>query len=354
MAITISNFGKTAEGKDVDIFKLSNANGVTVEIINYGCIIVSISVPDRDGNFKDIALGFDNIEDYLYRNPYFGSIIGRHANRIENAVFELNGVEYQVAKNDGKNHLHGGLVGFDKVLWDAEIINKEDREYLQLTYYSHDGEENYPGNLDVKVLYSLSDDNELAIEYFAVSDKNTVVNLSNHSYFNLLGHDAGSIKGHELKIYGDSITAINEECLPTGEILPVKGTPFDFTELSSIDPGLDSQHQQIINGGGYDHNWVLNGPEGQLKKAAELYEPTSGRFMEVYTTKPGIQFYSGNFLDGSYSGKDGAIYGKRSGLCLETQYFPNSLKHNHFPSPILKAGDKYHHTTIYKFSTCEG
>ena len=236
------------------------------------------------------------------------------------------------------------------MLWDGEIVEKEGRECLQLSYLSKDGEENYPGNLDVKVTYSLSEDNELIIQYHAVSDKDTVVNLSNHSYFNLLGHDAGDIKNHELKIYADKFTAIDNNCLTTGEIVDVKGTPFDFTELTPIGPGLDSKDPQIINGGGYDHNWVLNSQDGKLAKAAELYEATSGRFMEVYTTKPGIQFYSGNFLGGLENCKDGATYDKRSGLCLETQFFPNALKHKHFPSPILRAGDEYNHTTIYKFS----
>ena len=350
MTITKRNFGKMEDGREVHIFKLSNSNGVGVEITNFGGIIVSISVPDRNGEVKDIALGFDELHDYLHRNMYFGALIGRYANRIEDGVFELNGVEYHLAKNDGENHLHGGLVGYDKVLWDAEIINEEDKECLQLTYISKDGEENYPGNLNVKVIYSLSEENELGIDYYAVSDQDTIVNLSNHSYFNLLGHDAGDIRGHELKLYADQFTAIDENCLTTGEIVNVKGTPFDFTERSPIGPGLNSQDEQIINGGGYDHNWVLNASGGQLEKAAELYEPTSGRFMEVYTTKPGIQFYSGNFLDGLEGCKDGAVYEKRSGLCLETQYFPNSLKHKHFPSPILKSGEEYHHITIYKFS----
>lgn len=350
MSITRRSFGKMKDGREVHIYKFVNEKGIEVEIINYGAIIVSISVPDKNGEFKDVALGFDDLDSYLNRNPFFGSIVGRHANRIEDGVIELNGIKYQLAKNDGSNHLHGGLVGFDKVLWDGEIIKKDGRDVLQLSYLSKDGEENYPGNLDVKVFYSLSEDNELIIEYHAVSDKDTVVNLSNHSYFNLLGHDAGDISTHELKIYADKFTAIDENCLPTGEILDVKGTPFDFTELTPIGPGFDSNHPQIINGGGYDHNWVLNSQDGKLAKAAELYEPNSGRFMEVFTTKPGIQFYSGNFLDGLKDCKDGASYGKKSGLCLETQFFPNALKHKHFPSPILRAGDIYNHTTIYKFS----
>jgi aldose 1-epimerase len=353
MIITKRNFGKMGDGREVYLFNLSNSDGVEVGIINYGGIIVSISVPDRKGTFNDIALGFDDLDGYLHCNKYFGAIIGRYANRIEDGMFELNGVEYHLAKNDGNNHLHGGLVGFDKVLWDAEIINRGSGECLQLSYLSKNGEEKYPGNLDVKVIYSLSEDNELKIDYYAQSDKDTIVNLSNHSYFNLLGHDAGDINSHHLKIYADRFTAIDENCITTGEIMDVKNTPFDFTQLSPIKPGLYSQNEQIINGGGYDHNWVLNNNSGQLEKAAELYEPISGRFMEVFTTKPGIQFYSGNFLDGSSVCKDGAVYGKRSGLCLETQYFPNSMKYEHFPSPILRASEKYHHTTVYKFSVID-
>lgn len=350
MGITKGIFGQDEDGRDIHIFKLLNSKGVEVEIINYGGIIRSISAPGRDGGFKDITLGFDNLDDYLHRNQFFGALVGRYANRIEDGTFELNGVEYNLAKNDGENHLHGGLVGFDKVLWDAKILDEGGAKSLELTYLSKDGEENYPGNLKVKVIYSLSEDNELKIDYYALSDKDTIVNLSNHAYFNLLGHDGGDIGGHQLKIYGHKFTAIDRNCLTTGEIMEVEGTPFDFTELTPIGPGLNSQDEQIGNGGGYDHNWVLDSTGEKLEKAAELYEPIEGRFMEVYTTKPGIQFYSGNFLDGSGTYKEGAVYKKRSGLCLETQYFPNSLKHKHFPSPILREGEKYHHTTVYKFS----
>ncbi|HZJ82610.1 MAG TPA: aldose epimerase family protein [Clostridia bacterium] len=351
MAITRRDFGKTPKGNDVSIYTLSNSGGMEVQIMNYGGIIVSISVPDKNGNFDDIALGYDNLEGYIEQSKFFGALIGRHANRIEDGIFEINGVEHHLAKNDGPNHMHGGVVGFDKVIWDAQIIDEDKEQCLQLTYNSPDGEENYPGNLDVTVTYSLTEDDELKIDYHAVTDKDTVINLSNHSYFNLLGHDGGYIGNHELKLYADQFTAVDKDCLTTGEILDVDNTPFDFTELSPIGVGLNSSHDQIESGGGYDHNWVLRDSNGTLERAAELYEPTTGRMIEVFTTKPGIQFYSGNFLDGTEACKEGVIYEKRSGLCLETQYFPNAMKHKHFPSPLLKAGDEYKHTTVYKFSS---
>jgi len=349
MGITKKFYGKTAEGIDAYLFSLSNSNGMKAEITNFGGIIVSLFVPDRNGSFNDVVLGYDKLDGYLKQGSYFGAIIGRHANRIENSKFEINGVKYLLYKNDGNNHLHGGLKGFDKVLWQAEVLKQVNNECLQLTYKSKDGEENYPGNLDVKIRYILTDDNAFEINYFAVSDKDTVVNLTNHSYFNLSGHAAGDIFNQKLMINADKFTVINDECIPTGEIRDVKGTPMDFTKLTSISPGLLSGYEQIICGGGYDHNWVLNASGKSPRKAAEVFDGNSGRVMEVYTTKPGIQFYSGNFLDGSQVGKGGTVYHKRDGLCLETQYFPNALKHKHFPSPILNAGQQYNHTTIYKF-----
>lgn len=353
MRIDRRPFDKTPDGKEVDIFALSNPNGTTVEITNFGGTIVTLSVPDRNGKLDDVTLGYDTLDGYLKKGGYFGALIGRHANRIEDSRFEINGIEYQLARNDGKNHLHGGLKGFDKVVWQAEIILKDGQQSLQLTYRSVDGEENYPGNLDVKVNYTLTTDNELIIEYFAVSDRDTVVNLTNHAYFNLKGHASGDVLQHELYINADRYTVINDEGIPTGEIRDVKGTPMDFTQLTPIGQGLSDNDEQLICGKGYDHNWILNVSGNSPEKAAELYEPDSGRVMEVYTTKPGIQFYSGNFLDGTKIGKGGAVYNKRNGLCLETQYFPNALKHRHFPSPILKAGEQYKHTTIFKFSTRE-
>jgi aldose 1-epimerase len=350
MSITCRLFGKTEEGLDVHIFKLANANGMVAEITNYGGIIVSLLVADKEGNIGDVTLGFDKLEGYLKPHPFFGALVGRHANRIENAEFSLNGKEYPLYKNDGNNHLHGGLKGFDKVLWQAEIIAREGNECLQLTYKSEDGEEGYPGNLDVKVVYTLTEENALVIDYTAVSDKDTVVNLTNHAYFNLAGHASGDVLKHQLKICADRFTAVNSECIPTGEIRDVKGTPMDFTSLTPIGPGIAGSDEQIVCGKGYDHNWVLNVSGKKPELAAEVLETNSGRRMEVYTTKPGIQFYSGNFLNGT-AGKGGAVYHRRNGLCLETQYFPNAMKHKHFPTPILKAGEQYRHTTIYKFLT---
>lgn len=351
MSITSRFYGKTETGEEVTLFTLSNSKGMSAEIINLGGIVVSLFVPDRNGNTNDIVLGYDQLEDYLKPGPYFGALIGRHANRIENSEFSLNGVTYRLAANDGKNHLHGGLKGFDKMVWAAKALESSEGTCLELTYLSKDGEENYPGNLDVKVTYTLTNDNALKIAYNAVSDKDTVVNLTNHSYFNLAGHASGNVLKHELKINANQFTPNNREGIPTGEIKSVKGTPMDFTALTPIGHGINAEDEQIACGNGYDHNWVLNTNGNISETAAEVYESTSGRFMEVYTTKPGVQFYSANFLDGSEVGKGGTAYQQRAGLCLETQYFPNALKHTHFPSPILKAGQEYNHTTIYKFST---
>ncbi|WP_274362153.1 aldose epimerase family protein [Paenibacillus thermotolerans] len=349
MGITVRNFGTTPDGRQIHIYRLTNRAGTSAEIATVGGAIVTLHVPDRNGRLDDVTLGFDNGADYVRNGPYLGALVGRHANRIEDAVFELNGVEYNLAKNDGNNHLHGGLTGFNKAVWEAEIVEAEQGEALQLKYRSVDMEEGYPGNLDVKVTYALTDEHALIIDYEAVSDRDTVINLTNHAYFNLAGHASGTIENHELAIDADRFTPVNDECIPTGEIRDVAGTPMDFRTPKRIGPGLSSDDEQIKNGGGYDHNWVLKVNGARPEKFAELYEPGSGRVMEVFTTKPGVQFYSGNFLDGSETGKDGAVYGKRSGLCLETQFFPNAMKHKHFPSPILRAGELYKHTTIYKF-----
>ncbi|MDP4093755.1 MAG: aldose epimerase family protein [Bacillota bacterium] len=350
MSIRKKNFGKMYDGTQIDIFTLKNSKGMTVEITNFGGTVVSISVPDRNGKFADVALGYNSFEGYMDNDKYFGVILGRHANRIENAKFEINGVEYTIEKNDGENSLHGGFNAFDKKVWKAEIINKDGSEALQLSYYSKDGEEGFPGNMDTRVTYTLTEDNGLRINYYAVADKDTVINLSNHSYFNLGGHDSGSVLEHQLKIYADKFTANDEFGIPTGEIRDVKGTPMDFTQLTPVGPGLSSDYEQIIKGHGYDHNWVLKVSGKNPEIAAEVYEPGSGRVMEVYTTSPGVQFYSGNFIEYKEGCKNNANYGSRSGLCLETQYFPNSLNQKHFPSPVFKAGQPFEHTTIYKFS----
>ncbi|KNY25605.1 aldose epimerase family protein [Pseudobacteroides cellulosolvens] len=350
MSIIREKFVDGYDRNDIDIFTLSNSNGIKVKITNFGGIIISIFVPDKNGNYEDVVLGYDKLEDYLEDDLYFGALVGRHANRIEDSCFEINGVEYQLEKNDGENHIHGGIKGFNKVIWNAYIVKEGNQECLKLTYLSKDGEENYPGNLKVTVIYSLTDDNALKIDYHAVSDKDTVINLTNHAYFNLSGHGAGDISKHHVKIYADKFTPINEECLTTGEIRDVYDTPMNFTTMKPIGTEINVDDPQIINGEGYDHNFILNEPGAKLKMAAEVYDPASGRFMEVYTTKPGIQLYTGNHIEGSYEGKGNVQYTRRSGFCLETQYFPNSLKHKNFPSPIFKAGEEYIHTTVYKFT----
>ncbi|SFC28531.1 aldose epimerase family protein [Clostridium uliginosum] len=351
MGVKKKLYGKTPDGQEVYSFTLSNSKGMIVKILNYGGIISSIVVPDRYGKFEDVVLGYDKIEDYIKNKLFFGAIIGRHANRIENGKFKINGTEYILSKNEGNNQLHGGMVGFDKVIWNAEITQNGESEAVELCYFSLDGDEGYPGNLDVKVTYTLTEDNTLEIDYFAVSDKDTVVNLTNHSYFNLLGHGAGDILKHQVMINSDKFTVNNKNSIPTGEIKSVKETSMDFTKLTPIDQGIFDEYDQIKFGKGYDNNWILNVSGQKPEKAAEVFEASNGRVMEVYTTKPGVQFYTGNNIYESHNCKDGSTYNKYSGLCLETQYLPNLLKYKHFPSSILKCGEKYRHKTLYKFST---
>ncbi|MEK6265135.1 MAG: galactose mutarotase [Clostridium sp.] len=341
----------TKDEKPIDIFTLKNSKGVEVQITNLGGIVVSIKVPDRFGTFADVVLGYDKLDDYFHNINNFGAIIGRYANRIENARFELNGEEYKLSKNNGNHLIHGGFVGFDKVVWNANIIKKEVEESLELTYTSVDGEEGFPGELKVKVTYTLTADNSLKIEYFAVSDKDTVVNLTNHSYFNLLGRGDLDILSHELMIDADYFTIINDECIPNGEISSVVDTPFDFRNLKNVGLDLLTENQQLKYGGGYDHNFILKVDGKTPQKFAELYEAKTGRLMEAYTTMPGVQLYTTNNLNTDRPGKDGEAYVKRNAVCLETQFFPNSLEHKNFPSPILKKGEEFKHTTIYKFST---
>lgn len=351
MRIIREFYGKTTEGKNTHIFTLSNKNSMVAKISDFGGVIVSIITPDKKGKLDDVVLGYDRLEGYLQNPPYLGAIVGRHANRIEGAAFEINGIKYDLTKNEGKNHHHGGKKGFHKVLWDAEILEEDGDEHLKLSYISKDGEEGYPGNLDVKVIYKLTEENALEIHYFAATDKDTVVNLTSHPYFNLSGHFYEDILKHKVTINGDKFTVINNEGIPTGEIRSVKGTPLDLIQGKIIEEGIFSDYEQIRVGHGYDHNWVLNVSGKMPEKAAEVYDDISGRVLEIYTTKPGIQMYTGNFLDEYEHCKDYTTYTKHSGLALEPQYFPNSLKHKHFPSPILKAGEEYKHTTIYKFST---
>lgn len=354
MGITSKPFGVLPDQTRITLYTLTNVNGIKADIMDYGGIIVSLSVPDRDGKTDDIVLGYDKIEDYLDRSPCFGALVGRHANRIERASFFLNGIKYELSVNEGKNQLHGGVSGFDKKVWDSRIITRNGYECLELSLFSPEGDEGFPGNLEVRVIYCLTDADSLEIEYYGASDKDTVLNMTNHAYFNLSGHNSGTILNHYLKINADFYTPINKELLPTGEIHRVKNTPFDFTESRPIGEYLSdfSDNEQMLNGSGYDHNFVLRSSSGSdLKECCELYDPGSGRVMTCFTTKPGVQLYTGNFLKSAGLGKGGFKYDKWHGLCLETQYFPNSMKYGHFPSPILKAGQTYHHLTVYKFST---
>jgi len=338
------------DGTAVDIYTLTNANGIEAKITNYGGIIVSMKVPDKDGKLEDVVLGYDHLAGYLKKTPYFGCIVGRYCNRIANGKFSLPGVEYILAQNNGENHLHGGMKGFDKVVWDAEKVRHNDDVGLKLTYLSKDGEEGYPGNLSVAVIYTLTNDNALTIDYSAITDKETVVNLTNHSYFNLADCGQEDILGHEMMINANRFTPIDEGLIPTGEIGNVRGTPLDFTRAMTIGARIDQEDQQLTYGLGYDHNYVLNNSDGNLTLAARVYEPKTKRVMEVYTKEPGMQFYSGNFLDGSITGKGGVVYQKRHGFCLETQHFPDSPNKPNFPSTALKPGEEYKTTTIYQFS----
>ena len=347
--IKMEPFGTAPDGQEVSLYTLKNSKGNVIKITNYGGIVVSLTVPDRDGNKCDIVLGYDNLDGYIKNSPYFGALIGRYGNRIGNAKFTLDGKTYTLAANDGKNSLHGGNVGFDKVVWDAKEIREHGAVGLELSYLSKDGEEGYPGNLNVTVKYLWTNKNELKIEYAATTDKTTVVNLTHHSYFNLACQ--GDILNHELMIRADKFTPVDEGLIPTGELREVKGTPMDFSKPTAIGARINQDDQQLKYGKGYDHNWVLLGVNGSMKLAATVYEPTSGRFMEVYTTEPGLQFYSGNFLDGTITGKDGMVYKHRTGFCLETQHFPDSPNKPNFPSTVLKPGEKYSSETIYKFET---
>jgi len=344
-------FGYTEDGRRIDVFTLKNRNGMQVRIINYGAIVQSIVVPDRRGNMEDVVLGYDDLQGYLNDKSYFGAIVGRYANRIAKGRFTLDGVEYKLATNDGENHLHGGIKGFNKKVWNAKPLQTGKAVGVELRYLSKDGEEGYPGNLNVTVTYTLNDSNALKIDYLATTDKATPVNLTNHSYFNLIGNCQHDILKHILWINADYFTPVDQGLIPTGELQPVKGTPMDFTTPTMIGKRIDEDYEQLKFGRGYDHNWVLNDVDGTLKLQASLYEPSTGRYLEVYTTEPGVQFYSGNFLDGSVVGKRKTVYRHRFGLSLETQHFPDSPNHPNFPSTILRPGETYRSTTVYKFST---
>ncbi len=344
-------FGKTPEGAPIDLYRLTNDNGMEVAITNFGGFVVNVKVPDRHGKPADVVLGYDTLEGYTKGTSHFGGIIGRYGNRIAQGKFSLDGRTYSLAKNNGPNHLHGGIKGFDKVVWEGREISSREGPAVELRYLSKDGEEGYPGNLNVRVVYTLTGKNELKIAYEATTDKVTVVNLTNHSYFNLAGEGNGDILNHQLRIHAGRFTPVDATLIPTGELRSVKGTPFDFTKPERIGARIDNPDEQLKNGHGYDHNFVLNSGGKRLALAAEVYEASSGRAMEVWTTEPGLQFYSGNFLDGSIHGKGGKAYQRRYGFCLETQHFPDSPNHPQFPSTVLKPGARYHTNTIYRFST---
>jgi aldose 1-epimerase len=355
--VTIYNDFGTANGAPVQIYTLTNDKGIEARITNYGATLVSLKVPDRGGAFADIVFGFDTVDGYTQTPPppYFGATIGRYGNRIGGAKFTLDGKTYTLDKNDGANSLHGGLLGFDKVNWIAKPVSSPDGESLELSYLSKDGEGGYPGNLSVTVTYTLTDANEIRIHYTATTDQDTVVNLTNHSYFNLSGAGFGEILDHVLTLNADRFTPVDAGLIPTGELRKVDGTPFDFRQPHAIGERIhsndnQSDDEQIKLGRGYDHNWILNRSGDGLQPAARVLDPKSGRVLEVLTTEPAIQFYTGNFLDGSFKGKGGKPYQHRGALCLETQHYPDSPNHPDFPSTELKPGQKYDTTTVFRFS----
>lgn len=349
-SITKADFGKTPDGQAVEIYTLRNSHGMEATIMTYGGIVTSLKTPDKSGQFGDVVLGYDNLDGYIKSTPYFGALIGRYGNRIALGKFSLDGQTYTLATNNMPNALHGGLKGFDKVVWRVEDADVEENgPELELVYVSKDGEEGYPGNLTVHVTYTVMEDNALQVKFSATTDKKTVLNLTQHSYFNLRG--SGDILDHSVTINGDKFTPVDSTLIPTGELRPVVGTPFDFTSPHKIGERIGmTNDEQIKFGGGYDHNWVLNKSDDKLSLAATVSEATSGRVMEVWSTSPGVQFYSGNFLDGTLTGKGGWTYQFRNGLCFEPQHFPDSPNHPAFPTTELKPGETYHNTIIYKFS----
>ena len=348
--IKVSSFGTLNDGRDVQLFTLENARGTYVEIINLGGIIVSLHTADDSGNMTDITTGFDNPEQYISGSGYMGAIVGRYANRIANGNFSIDGNQYTLAKNNGDNAIHGGLIGFDKKLWHAVPESKNSEAILSLTLVSPDGEEGYPGNLTAKVTYTLNDNNQLIIDYSATTDKATIINLTQHAYFNLNGHGAGSIVDHEVMINAGQYTPIDNESIPTGELASVEGTPLDFRTAKTIGVDINSSHEQIRFGSGFDHNFIIShATEGDLTLAASVLSPSSGRTLKVFTDQPGMQFYTGNFLNGTLIGKEGAVYARRNAFCLETQHYPDSPNKPGFPSTKLRSGEQYTTRTIFEF-----
>ena len=349
-SVTKQTFGKTSTGENIDLYILRNARGMETKITNYGGIVVSLTAPDRNGTFADVVLGFSDLDSYLTKNdPYLGALIGRYGNRIAKGRFKLNGVEYKLAVNNGENHLHGGIKGFDKVVWTGRELRTKAGPAVVLTYLSKDREEGYPGNLRVRVVYTLTNNNELKIQYSATSDKDTVTNLTHHSYFNLAGEGNGDILGHQVIIHAHRFVPTDAGSIPTGELKGVAGTPFDFRNSTAIGARINQDDQQLKFGNGYDHTWVIDGGAGTLRVAASAYDAASGRGMQVLTTEPGMQFYTGNFLNG-LTGKSGKPYPRRSGFCFETQHYPDSPNQPSFPTTTLKRGVTYRSTTIYRFS----
>ncbi len=348
------SFGRLPDGRETHLYTLRSTSGFQAEIADYGGTLVRLLAPDRQGKLADVVLGFDSVAPYPKQSPYFGSVIGRVGNRIAHGKFTLDGKTYALATNNSPGGvpctLHGGLVGFDKVIWDAEPTTRDGQPALRLRFTSKDGEEGFPGNVRVEVLYSLTADNGLRIDYTASTDRATPINLTNHSYFNLAGAGSGTILDHVLTLQAKHYTPVNVGLIPTGEIAPVAGTPFDFTQPRAIGERVEAKHEQLRFGGGYDHNFVLDSKDGSLALAAEVYEPKSGRKLEVLTTEPGLQFYCGNFLDGKLKGKSGKPYVYRGGFCLETQHFPDSINQPSFPSTVLRPGTSYRTTTVYRFS----
>lgn len=343
--ISSEPFGKLSDGTEITLYTMRNA-GLTMKVINYGGIIVSLEVPDRQGNLVDVVLGYDSLAAYEKKNPFFGALVGRYGNRIAKGKFVLDGKEYDLVKNNNGNHLHGGTKGFDKKVWNVTEVPSDDGVALRLTYLSKDMEEGYPGNLDVEVIYTLTDDNAVKFDYKATTDKKTIVNLTQHSYFNLNGGQ-DDVLDHEVSLNADHFLAVDETLIPTGRLEPVENTPLDFRTPVKIGERIDADHEQIRFGKGYDHCWVINGTG--LKPTAEVYEATTGIEMMVYTTEPGVQFYTGNFLDGSLTGKRNTVYHRRTGFCLETQHFPDSPNRSDFPSVVLTPGETYQSQTIYRF-----
>lgn len=341
-------FGSMPDGAPVKLYTLRNKNGMVVRIMNYGGIIQSVMVPDKNGKLGDVVLGYDNVNEYLTNSPYFGALIGRYGNRIAKGRFTLDGVSYQLATNNYPNSLHGGVRGFDKVIWQAQAGCSDQGQTLELTYVSHDGEEGYPGQLKVTALYTLTDDNAIRLDYTATCDKDTILNLTQHSYFNLAGH--GDILNHIVYINADKFTPVDSTLIPTGELKPVAGTPFDFRTPTAVGARINDNDEQLKFAGGYDQNWVINHPMGELGLDARVTEPTTGRVLEVSSTEPGLQFYTGNFLDGTMQGKGGWVYQFRNAFVMEPQHYPDSPNHDNFPSVVLHPGDTYHNTIVYRFS----